>query len=1074
MSSSLAKDEMMRLEALRDYEILDTPADQALDDVTQLAAYICDTPVALITFIDSNRQWFKSRVGFPFVETAREFSFCAQAILQPNQIMIVADAMADERFNKNPLVTGPPNIRFYCGLPLVTNNGTAIGALCVIDTIPRELTADQLTTLLALHRGVMGKIELRRQAKELERMTHAFAALNAEMEQRVQERTQQHAETLRALQAQVAERERAEAAVHASEARYRTLWETTTDAVLIVNVGSIIQYSNHAVLEIFGYEPDELIGKPIAILQPERLREGHLRGMAQHLASGEKKLNWRSVEIVGLHQKGHEFPIEIAFSQFTSGEELMFAGFIRDISSRKHTEREMSVARDRLAIALAASGLSLWEWNINHRTIYLDENWGVLLGGSVGAPTNVTVEDMAQLIHPDDLATTRRLQLDCIKGLTSEYAEEHRVQRPDGEWTWLQSRGKVVERDANGRALWMSGVNIDITERKRIEQDIAMHALQQGIVAEFGQFALSDSNLNELMNEAALSVTRGLGIEYCKVLQYFPDDGRLLLRAAVGWNLSVMGHTAISLDSDSHAGFCLKRNSTVVVEDFSKEPRFSLSALNQGKGIQSGIAVIIHGGAGLYGVLTAHAKRVNKYSDDDVNFVQSIANVLAAAVERWESEQRFAYLAQFDPLTGLPNRTLFLDRLTQAISRAQREERMTALVFLDLDRFKEINDTFGHEAGDRVLKDIATRLLSCLREGDTIARLGGDEFIVVLEEILDVSQAESAARKILNVFSQPVRLEDTDFYVTPSIGIAICPADGTDGDTLLKHAEVAMYQAKHEGRNNFQFYSSALSSVASDRLTVESSLRKALERNEFVLFYQAVVELATSTISSAEALLRWRHPEWGLVAPDRFMKVAEQTGLIIPIGEWVMHEACRQLSAWQKAGVPTVEIAVNLSARQFRKTDLISMVSAALSANSINASQLKVEITESLLMENPDESIVMLHKLKTMGMQIALDDFGIGYSSLSYLKQFPIDILKIDQSFVHGVPHNSGDSAMVKAMISLAHSLGLTTIAEGAETEEQIKFLRDQGCDRAQGYFFSRPISAEEFEKLLGDGNRFT
>ena len=1067
MSSSLADSERRRLESLLSYEILDTPPDQALDDVTQLAAHICDTPVALITFIDSERQWFKSRVGFPFVETAREFSFCAQAIMQPHQLMIVPDAMVDERFNKNPLVTGPPNIRFYCGLPLVTNDGNAIGALCVIDTIPRELTADQLTTLRALHRGVMGKIELRRHAKELERMTNAVVALNAEMEQRVDERTQQYAETLRALQKQVAERERAEAAVHESEVRYRTLWETTTDAVLIVSSDSTIHFANHAVLEIFGYEPIELMGKSLAILQPERMRGGHLRGMARHLATGKKELNWRSTEIIGLHREGHEIPLEIAFSQFVSGEVSMFAGFIRDISSRKHTEREIGIARDRLDIALAASGLSLWEWDVNRGTIYLDGNWGILLGGAAGIPSYVTVEDMVKITHPDDLAATRRLQLECIKGLTSEYVEEHRVKRPSGEWSWMQSRGKVVERDANGNAMRMSGVNIDITERKRSEEGIAMHALQQGIVAEFGQFALTDSNLEELMNEAAHSVTRGLGVEYCKVLQYFPDDRRLLVRAAVGWDLSAMGHTAISLEGDSHAGFCLKRNGTVMVEDFSKENRFALSAFNQGKGIQSGIAVIIHGGGGLYGVLTAHAKRVNKYSDDDVNFVQSIANVLAAAVERWESEQRFAYLAQFDPLTGLPNRNLFRDRLTQAIGRAQREERMTALVFLDLDRFKEINDTFGHAAGDRVLKDIAARLVSCLRESDTIARLGGDEFIVVLEEILDVSQAESAARKILSVFSQPVSLEGTDFYVTPSIGIAIYPADGVDGDTLLKHADIAMYQAKNEGRNNFQFYSSALSSAASDRLTVESSLRKALERNEFVLFYQAVVDLATSRISSAEALLRWRHPEWGLVAPDRFMKVAEQTGLIIPIGEWVMHEACRQLMEWRKAGVPTVEIAVNLSARQFRKTDLISMVSAALSANSINASQLKIEITESLLMENPDESIVMLHKLKAMGMQIALDDFGIGYSSLSYLKQFPIDILKIDQSFVHGVPNNSGDSAMVKAMISLAHSLGLTTTAEGAETEEQIKFLRDHGCDRAQGYFFSRPIPAEEFEKML-------
>ncbi len=606
--------------------------------------------------------------------------------------------------------------------------------------------------------------------------------------------------------------------------------------------------------------------------------------------------------------------------------------------------------------------------------------------------------------------------------------------------------------------------------RDRLAQSLS----RQSIVANFGQFALTDRGLDELINEAAMSVTRGLGVEFCKVLQHQDDHELLLVRAAIGWDVHGLGRIAIDQDSELHANLCLAQNDVVVVTDFRSDPRFTASAGEPEKVVLSGIAVMIHAGASSYGVLAVHAATCRSYTDADVQFAQSIANVLATAIERQESAERFTYLAQYDQLTGLPNRNLFRDRLTQAIARARREDGRPALLCLDLDRFKEINDTFGHETGDQVLRNVAGRLADCVRAGDTIARLGGDEFVIILDNLVTATDAEKLARKILLAFSQPTRLDSTDFYVTPSIGLAIYPEHGSDTNSLLKHADIAMYHAKNEGRNNFQLYSPRLSAVARDRVLLEGDLHKALDRDEFMLHYQAVVDLKTMRISSAEALLRWRHPERGIIAPADFIRVAEQTGLIVPIGEWVLHETCQQLKRWQTSGLHPPGIAINLSARQFRKTDLVETVAAALSHYDIDARQLKVEITESLLMENTDASIAMLYKFKEMGIQIALDDFGTGYSSLSYLRHFPIDILKIDQSFVRGVTTRVDDSALVKAMIGLAHALGLTTTAEGVEAGDQLAFLRANGCDHTQGYFFSKPISATKFADLLREDKPFS
>lgn len=446
-----------------------------------------------------------------------------------------------------------------------------------------------------------------------------------------------------------------------------------------------------------------------------------------------------------------------------------------------------------------------------------------------------------------------------------------------------------------------------------------------------------------------------------------------------------------------------------------------------------------------------------------------LSGTMLDVTERARAEQEIHNLAYYDSLTRLPNRNLLFDRLQQSIVQSARAGTNAAVLILDLDRFKGINESLGHQIGDQLLCAVAKRLRLCVRESDTLARIGGDEFVILLNMVTDLDGVSGVADKVLAVLAEPFRLEGEELYLTASIGVALYPADGEDPHTLLKHADLAMYKAKELDRNNFQFFSNDLNIKVMERMMLEGSLRRAVERGELELLYQPQVDVLTGRLVGFEALLRWRHPSLGTIAPDKFIPLAEETGLILPIGEWVLQTACRQARAWQQEGLPPVRMAVNLSGRQFR-TKLDQLVSEILIETGLGASWLELELTESILMRNAAENLELLQALSGMGCSLSIDDFGTGYSSLAYLKNFPLGRLKIDRSFVHDIIENPDDRAIAKIIIDMAATLRMDVTAEGVENRQQMELLQRIGCREMQGYLFSRPVSADAATALLKGG----
>jgi diguanylate cyclase (GGDEF)-like protein len=629
--------------------------------------------------------------------------------------------------------------------------------------------------------------------------------------------------------------------------------------------------------------------------------------------------------------------------------------------------------------------------------------------------------------------------------------------------------GEVVIEGRHGRCHWhrtivpMFGadgaveryicIDVDITERKEFERTIVENAQRQTLIAELGRKALAANDLDDLFADAADAAARGIKAPCAALFEATPNG--MLLRAGAGRLAPATG-----LQLGHVPGEPLAAHERAV-------RRAWFAPLAAAHDIADGIDTPIMCGERMFGVLGVYATGTRRFGADDASFLHGVANILATAVERHEARNRLTWLAQYDPLTNLPNRRRLGHCLEDAIARAGRDGDRAAVMFIDLDRFKNVNDMLGHGVGDQLLVQAAKRLRACARDEDVVARLGGDEFAVVLPAIAADTDAAGIAARVIEALAQPFYLAGQQLFVSASVGIATYPENGHDAEALLKNADTAMYGAKNGGRNNYQFYVAAMHENAAQRLQTEVQLRQALERGEFLLHYQPKLNLAAGTISGFEALLRWNHPQRGLVPPLEFIAILEDTGLILPVGEWVIGEVCRQLAAWQAQGMAVRPVAINLSARQLQQADLAGAVERIVGHAGVDPALLEFELTESMLMANPEAAVEILTRIKALGMRLSVDDFGTGYSSLAYLKRFPLDALKIDRTFVRDLPDDPDDAAITKAVIRLAHSLSLKVVAEGVETVDQIRELEQYACDEIQGYYVSRPLPAHRCAALL-------
>lgn len=879
-------------QALESYQILDTPPEPVFDDLAHRAASALGTTIATISFFDQGgghklwREWFKARIGLPVSVLSRDQCFFLPAVdpaLALTRVCVVNDLLADKRLRDHHLVAGEPHLCFYAGAAIVSKERHVIGVLSVFDTSSREVSPGDLDVLVNLAELVGARLTARAEARRDRPMPDVRREI-ARLEQRLEDEIALH---------------------HATETQLRdekNFFAAAIDSLpdvfyVFSKSGRMVRWNENLLLST-GYSAAEVTAMNAVDFIAAEDRDAVAAAYRRLFEKGEEI----SIEALMLAKTGETAPYAFQGRVLDVVGYRFCVGVGRDITHRRRNAQAIAQAKERLDLALVGSSLALWDWDLLNNQVYFSEGWSELLGALPNAQGGTVFRDEEVLTwnHPDDQERFQKALLLAIKGHSAEFSCEYRVRNHDGAWVWMESKGKVAERELaekGGRATRMTGTTANITKRR-------------------------------------------------------------------------------------------------------------------------------------------------------------------------EAEERAEFLATRDTLTGLPNRMLLNDRLELGVANAARKQSQLAFMFIDLDRFKTINDSLGHDVGDELLKRVAARLSACVRASDTVARLGGDEFAVILENVPQGNQssAQTIAEKMIASLASPIMIDSHHLNTSCSIGISLFPADGQDPQTLMKHADVAMYDAKAKGRNNYQFFSHQLNARAQERLAIENYLRLALRRNELVLHYQPRVSFDTGRIVGVEALLRWQHPRHGLLSPEKFLGVAEDSGLIVPIGEWVFECAFAQAAAWRAKYRADFQLAINLSPAQlFDGKRLVGAIESSTRSSGLASSVIELELTEGMLLKNPEETSALLKLLGRTGVRLAIDDFGTGYSSLSYLKDLPVSAIKVDSSFVRELSTQAKDNAIIRAIIAMTHSLHLKVVAEGVETEEQHRILRELLCDEYQGFNFSKPLPAAEF-----------
>jgi diguanylate cyclase (GGDEF)-like protein/PAS domain S-box-containing protein len=642
---------------------------------------------------------------------------------------------------------------------------------------------------------------------------------------------------------------------------------------------------------------------------------------------------------------------------------------------------------------------------------------------------------------------------------------------PAGGKKWL-STSKVPLRNDENEVVGLVGIGREITARKHTD------VLRDG-QGQILEMIAMNAPLESVLDHLARLIESQLTGIFCSILLLDEDGLRLRHGAApslpAAYTKAIDG-APIGPDSCS-CGSAVYRRETIVAADIMTDARWSayreLAAAHRLRSCWAR-PVLSHQGAVL-GTFAMYSREVRRPGAAETRLIEAATHFAGIAIERKRAEDRIQFMANHDALTGLPNRTLLKDRFAQAMSHARRHDSWVTVAFIDLDNFKLVNDSLGHNAGDELLKIVAARMVNRVRALDTVVRLGGDEFVILLfDQPKNVDIITATIQKIRAAIAEPIRIAGHDLQIASSIGLVNYPDDGADADTLLANADAAMYRAKQIGRDNFQFYTPELNVKAHEKFLLREELRNAILRSEFILLYQPQVDSRTGRLLAVEALIRWRHPTRGATDPARFIPIAEETGLIVPIGDWALREACRRNKAWQEAGLPPITICVNVSARQFAERNWVGRVADALRDSGLAAEYLELELTESLIMQDAEQAVETMKELQRLGVQLSIDDFGTGYSSLSALKRFPVHRLKIDKSFIENLPEAENDRAVVSAVISLGQKLNLRIIAEGVETEAQAAFLRENNCNEMQGYLFSEPLPAACIEEFIRARSRLT
>ncbi|MGB5082102.1 MAG: EAL domain-containing protein, partial [Burkholderiales bacterium] len=847
--------------------------------------------------------------------------------------------------------------------------------------------------------------------------------------------------------------------------RFRASMDMSGDMILLVDRATMAFVDvNETACRNLGYSREDFLSLAPEDILPMTRKE--LETAYDEMIAGGAAQRMRSQYLC---KDGSTLPFESVRRAMRSGDSWTIVIIARDVRERIAQEEALQKSNERFDVAVRATNDVIRDWNLVTDTLWWNDNFSRVFGYPQQGEDR-SIKSWYEGIHPDDqgriIAGIHRL----IDAGVENWREEYRFRRRDGTFAHVLDRGQVM-RDGAGRAVRMIAAMADVTPQKEAEERIHSQALQQRLIAEFGQQAFASSDLEDVLTRAVELASVILTADYCSVLELDPGGKHLVNKAAAGWSGELGGSRAVPVRPGGPIEFVLSHREPLVVADLSQDPRFLNSPL-LGLGARSGIMVPIFGTTGAFGTLDVFAKDSRHFSEEHVSFLQSIANILAVAIERKSAEDRLAYLAQFDALTGLPNRHLFHDRLLKTMANARRTGHPMAVLFVDLDHFKLVNDTQGHSAGDRLLKEAAVRLTQCVRGGDTVGRFGGDEFGAIISDLSRPGDAGTVAQKVLDVLALPFRLDAHETYVSASIGITLFPSDGDNPEALVMNADTAMYRAKEQGRNIYQYFTREMNERAIARVQTEAALRRAIERGELLLRYQPKVDLRTRLICGFEALLRWQHPEKGLVLPGEFVSVLEDTGLIVQVGEWVLREVCSQIRAWQGESLEVRPVTVNLSARQFQQKDFEAIVRHVLREANVDPVLVQFELTETLLMSDPEGAARTLRGLKDSGFKISVDDFGTGYSSLAYLKRFPIDALKIDGSFVRDITSDPEDAAIALAIIGLAHSLKLKVVAEGVETREQLELLAANDCDEMQGFHFSAPATAKECASMLRENRR--